>query len=114
MKKYNTKFIKTYIHEYKEEIVLVECGMREDWSLTAETVFEEGEFSSDYDWTKENISVAGISGSNWATPVMRIEFKNGRTDIVECYTDDGEKASRSQIVQNMAFARATGGMDYVQ
>ncbi len=30
MKKYNTKFIKTYIHEHKEEIALVECGMRED------------------------------------------------------------------------------------
>lgn len=86
--------------------------MREDWSWTAETVFENGELSSDYDWDKGTISVAGISGSTWATPVMEVEFKDGRTEIVECYEDDSERTSQSQIAHQMAFARATGGMDY--
>lgn len=111
MKNYNVAFIKNYIEEHKVEIETVTCGMREDWSWTAETVFENGEFSSNYDWSKEHISVAGISGSTWATPVMEVEFKDGRTEIVDCYEDDGEKASQSQIAQQMAFARATGGMD---
>lgn len=113
MKKYNTNFIKNYIDEHKKEIETVNCGMREDWGLTAETVFENGELSSDYDWSKEHISVAGISGSTWATPVMEVEFKDGRTEIVDCYEDDGEIASQIQIAQQMAFARATGGMDCI-
>lgn len=112
-KKYNTSFIKNYIKQHKEEIETVSCGMREDWSWTAETVFEDGEFSSEYDWEKENISVAGISGSTWATPVMEVEFKDGRAEIVECYADDGEKASQQQIAQQKAFGRATGGMDCI-
>lgn len=112
MKNYNAAFIKNYIENHKEEIGTVTCGMREDWSWTAETVFENGEISSDYDWSKEHISVAGICGSTWATPVMEVEFNDGRTEIVDCYEDDGERASQSQIARQMDFARATGGMDY--
>ncbi len=113
MKKYNTCFIKNYIEEHKEEIETVTCGMREDWGWTAETIFEDGELSTDYNWESEHISVAGISGSTWATPVMRVEFKDGREEVVDCYEDDGEKASQSQIAQQMAFSRATGGMDCI-
>lgn len=113
MKNYNTNFIKKYIKEHKAEIETVTCGMREDWGWTAETVFENREFSSNYDWRKEHISVAGISGSTWATPVMEVEFKDGRTEIVECYEDDGERTSQSQIAQQMAFAKATGGTDCI-
>lgn len=113
MKKYNANFIKNYIEQHKEEIIRVHCGMREDWSWTAETIFENGELSSDYDWNKETISVAGISGSTWATPVMEVEFKEGRTEIVNCYEDDGERESQSQISQQKTFARATGGMDCI-
>lgn len=112
MKNYNATFIKNYIKEHKAEIETVTCGMREDWSWTAETVFKNGELSSDYDWNKKTISVAGISGSTWATPVMEVEFKDGRTEIVDCYEDDGERTSQSQIAQQMAFASATGGMGY--
>lgn len=113
MKKYNTNFIKSYIEERKKEIKTVYCGMREDWGWTAETVFENGELSSDYDWSKEHISVAGISGSTWATPVMEVVFNDGRTEIVNCYEDDGEEVSQSQISQQKTFARATGGMDCI-
>lgn len=112
MKKYDTSFIKQYIEEHKSEIESVDCGMREDWSWTAETVFENGEYSSDYDWNKENISVAGISGSTWATPIMEISFKDGRTEIVNCYINDGKKENARRIAEQKAFAIATGGMDY--
>lgn len=113
MKKYDTNFIKSYIDERKEEIKSVSCGMREDWSWTEGTVFEDGEFYSKYNWNEEHISVAGIAGSTWATPVMRVEFKDGRTEIVDCYVDNGEQVSKSQIAEQKAFARATGGMDCI-
>lgn len=112
MKKYNTVFIKNYIEEHKGEIESVQCGMREDWNWTAETVFENGQYSMDYDWNSENISVAGISGSTWATPIMEILFKDGRREILDCYKDDEEQEDASYIARQKAFARATGGMDY--
>lgn len=112
-KKYDTSFIKNYIEEHKEEIETISCGMREDWSWTEKTVFENGGLSDDFDWNEEHISVAGISGSSWATPVMKVEFKDGRTEIVECYVNDGEQVSKQQIARQKAFGRATGGMDYV-
>lgn len=46
MKKYDTNFIKSYIEKHKAEIETVSCGMREDWSLTAETVFFRWRFST--------------------------------------------------------------------
>ena len=112
MKHYSTKFIKKYIDEHKRKILSVYCGMREDWSWTAAKVFENGELSCDYDWGSENISVAGITGSTWATPVMEVEFNDGRTEIVECWIDDGEVASDNQIRRQKRFALGTGGMDY--
>ena len=113
MKKYNTNFIKSYIEEHKKEIKSVSCGMREDWSWTEGTVFDDGEFSFGYNWNEEHITVAEISGSTWATPVMKVEFKDGRTEIVDCYVDDGETVSQTRIAEQMAFARATGGMDCI-
>ena len=112
MKHYNTKFIKKYIEEHKRQILSVHCGMREDWYWTADKVFENGELSYDYDWESENISVAGITGSTWETPVMEVEFDDGRTEIVECWIDDGEVVSENQIRRQKRFALDTGGMDY--
>ena len=112
-KKYNTSFIKNYIEEHKGEIETVTCGMREDWGWTNNTVYENGKLCGGYKWKSEHISVAGISGSSWATPVMRVEFKDGREEIIDCYVNDGEQASQSQIAQQMMFARATGGMDCI-
>lgn len=112
MKHYNTSFIKSYIEERKEQIESVNCGMREDWGWTADTVFENGEFVSKFDWQGKWLEVAGIDGSAWATPIMEVDFKDGRTEIVECWIDDGEKASEQQIREQKAFAAIIGGMDY--
>lgn len=111
MKHYNTSFIKNYIEEHKDDIVSVDCGMKEDWFWTAATIFLDGKYSDDFDWEIEHISVAGISGSTWATPVMEVNFKDGRTEIVNCYEDDGEKVSPEQIAQQKMFTAMTGGMD---
>lgn len=113
MKKYSTNFIKNYIEEHKLDIDYVECGMQEDWLWTCETVYKKGEFVDGYDWQSKHLSVNGISGSSWATPVMRVNFKDGNTEIIECYVDDGAHENLSQIAWQKTFAAMTGGMDSV-
>ena len=61
MKNYSAKFIKEYIEKNKDLIDYVECGMREDWSWTAETVFEDGDYTIDLN--RDSVSIAGIGGS---------------------------------------------------
>ncbi len=90
MKHYNKKFIREYIENHKEQIESVECFMREDWSWTCDTVFKDGEFCKGFDWKGKYLEVAGITGSTWATPTMEVEFKDGRTEIIECWIDDGD------------------------
>lgn len=107
MKNYNCKKIKALA---SAEIDTIELGMREDWGWTAETVYEDGKFNIDL--SGETVSIAGISGSIWATPVAEIEYKDGRTEIVEVWKDDGDNASASDISQSKIFAKLTGGMDY--
>lgn len=112
MNKYDTAFIKKYIEERREEIDTVDCGMREDWFWTAETVFENGEFSKEYAWGRKSITVAGIDGSTWATPTMEVCFKDGRTELVPCYFYDGHDAPVKQIEEQKRFTIATGGKEY--
>ena len=50
--------------------------MFEDWGWTAATVYEKGEFKKGFLWNNSSIKVAGIRGSAWATPVMKVTFKN--------------------------------------
>lgn len=92
MKKYNTEFIKKYIGEHKYEIESVRCGMREDWFWTAETVYEIGDFCKGFDWNKKHISVAGITGSTWATPVMHVEFKDGLYRVMKMMENPNQKS----------------------
>ena len=110
MKNYSAKFIKEYIEKNKDLIDYVECGMREDWSWTAETIFEDNEYTQEL--ARDPISIAGISGSTWATPIMKVSFKDGRTEIVNCYEDDGERGNEYRITQQKMYAGLTGGMDY--
>lgn len=112
MKRYSTKFIKEYINGIKDEIDYVECGMREDWSWTAKTVYENGKFCKDFEWDSDAIEVAGIRGSYWATPIMAVHMKDGHEVIVECWYGDSNEAEESEICGMKAFAAATGGMDY--
>lgn len=114
MKKYDTQFIKDYINKHKKEIESVECGMREDWRWTCSKIYENGEFYCEYDWERKSFEVKGISGSTWATPVMHILLKNGKSLIVPCFYENGEKVSDEQIRNQMKFAKETNGMDYLE
>ena len=111
MKYYNPKFIKQYIEQHRAEIEEVELGMDEDWFWTAETIFEDGEYSSRRSLDGNRITVAGIDGSVWATPIMAVTFKDGRVERVECWTADGKAEDPASIERRKAFAAATGGLD---
>lgn len=112
MKYYNTQLIREFIESHKNDIDTVECGMREDWSWTAETVFSNGNY--DIEMSGASVTIAGIDGSYWATPVMEVTYKDGRREIVNCYTADEKTATADETRRMKQVAMMTGGMDYLE
>lgn len=124
MKYYSTEKVKEYIEQNKENILSVECGMQEDWSWTAVTVyysFDNKEnsyvdfvgYSDEIDWDKKYLKLAGITGSYWATPVMNVNFADGSYKIVPCWVEDEKEADWKTVSEMKLFAKMTGGMDSV-
>lgn len=94
MKSYDFKLAKKIIEEKKNEIEEAALGMQEDCFWTADIVFSDNEFQKNLD---EIETVAGISGSYWATPVLLLNYKNGSQETFECFSgnnqgDRGESA----------------------
>ncbi|HEM3626024.1 TPA: hypothetical protein U1C37_000410 [Streptococcus suis] len=83
--KYDFKKAKSLIEAERENIESAYLGMREDWYWTAESVYENGEFTVDLDTVE---TIAGIPGSSWATPYLEIKYKDGSSKMVPCH-DDG-------------------------
>lgn len=103
MKYYNPEFIKQYIKQHRAEIEEVELGMDEDWFWTSETIFKDGKYSSRCSLDGNRITVAGIDGSVWATPIMAVTFKDGLVERVECWTADGKTEEPASIERCKAF-----------
>lgn len=83
MKSYDFEKAKRIVEERKDRISKASLGMYEDWFWTAETIFEEGEWKKDLDQTK---TIGGIDGSRWATPGLRIYYKDGEEEtFIPCY-----------------------------
>jgi hypothetical protein len=97
MADYDFKSAKQYIDMHRDQIANASMGMHEDWFWTAETVFENGEFAKNLD--DENLQIGGIKGSFWATPVLEIQFKDGREERKDCYIGDvgGQKPEWFQL-----------------
>lgn len=87
MKCYDAQMIKNFIESKQYDIESVVCGMQGDWFWTAQTVYENGDYNVDL--SGKTVDIAGICSSTWATPIMRIEYKNGDCEEIECYYDDG-------------------------
>lgn len=87
-KEYDFKKAKQLIEEKKNEIESASLGMAGDWSWTAETVWEKEEgFVIDLDTVEV---IAGISGSDWATPTLEMELTDGGTLRVSCFTGESK------------------------
>jgi hypothetical protein len=86
MAKYDFKAAKKYIQMHSELIESASLGMHEDWWWTAETVYEDGKFKVDLD--EDGLDIAGISGSQWATPTLEVQFKDGSEVTKACFEGD--------------------------
>lgn len=83
MKKYNFKKAFDFIEKNKEKIKEASLGMNEDWSWTADTIFENGEFTQDL--SDDKLEICGINASTWATPTLEIVYKNDIIERMGCY-----------------------------
>ena len=83
MKEYDFDKAKEIIEQHKNEIVTAEMGMHEDWFWTATVIWEKGKYSKVF--ALEEKELAGISGSTWATPVISLEFKDGKQKMIPCF-----------------------------
>lgn len=94
MKKYDYEKAKKIITSRKVDIIKASLGMYEDWFWTAVTVFEDGEFSMDL---STDGKIAGIDGSYWATPTLRLDLKDGSDECIPCYTGESTQHQPSSM-----------------
>lgn len=85
MRKYDYEAAKKMIQMKSDVIVKASLGMEEDWFCTAVNVYEDEKFVINLD---EEPEIAGIRGSFWATPSLMLYYKDGREELIECYTGD--------------------------
>lgn len=85
MKHYDYNKAKSIIKENKSKgLVEASLGMKEDWFWTGETIWENDEYVI---VLKKNTKIAGIDGSIWATPVLKLFYADGTTIILNCYKE---------------------------
>jgi hypothetical protein len=85
MKVYNYKKAKEAIEKYKPlGLKFAMLGMNEDWGWTGETIWAEGKYLEDLN---KNTTIAGIEGSTWATPVLKLDFED-HILTMNCYTNE--------------------------
>lgn len=70
-----------------------ELGIEEDWAWTVETVWELGEYKIDLN---QEPKIAGIDGSFWGTPTLKLGLKDGRTAVYDCFVPVTESVSLPQ------------------
>lgn len=83
MKYYDYKKARDIISAMQEDIDTATLGMDGDWFWTAERIFENGR--TIVNLFNEDLVLAGINGSYWATPTLDIKLKSGDTLTIPCY-----------------------------
>lgn len=117
MKYYDFDKAKKIIEENKGKLVSCSLGMHEDWFWTAETIYEDGKYRRSL-LTNEEVEnlyleyiearknglslfdkkadkydvclIGGIRGSNWATPVLELNFTNGESKTINCFIGEND------------------------
>ena len=117
MKNYDFDKAKQLIEKNRDNLKRASLGMYEDWWWTAETIWEDGNFTKELPSTEEanqineqyiekrkngmsilskeadqfdNIMIAGIYGSTWATPALQLQFNNKKERMLSCYIGDSD------------------------
>ena len=96
MKSYNFNKVKQLIEEHSENLESASLGMHEDWWWTAQTVWENGNYITELN---DETTICGICGSRWATPTIKLSFKDGTEKMIECSEgeSDCDKPSHFQL-----------------
>lgn len=89
MKQYDFELAQRIIEKFTSITIVdeVSMGMQEDWFWTAETVWKDGEYQQNL---SEITKLAGIDGSDWATPVIQIDTEDGETHVFNCYKGESD------------------------
>lgn len=85
MRTYDYTTAKKMIQMKSDVISSASLGMLEDWFWTATTVYSDSKFDVNLDDKPE---IAGIKGSSWATPSLILNYKDGREELISCFTGD--------------------------
>ena len=105
MKYYDAKRVRELIKAEGDAIKSITLGMKEDLSWTASVVYRYGRTLVNLD--KDTVTAGGTKGSIWATPIMMVEYNDGRTETMDCYIDDDIEASDKLKEQCRSFAMNT-------
>lgn len=69
-----------------KKAVSADIGMAQDWGRTAEEVWNKKE-GFKVDLMKKGLHLGGIEGSYWATPLLKIYYKDGLLREIPCYLE---------------------------
>ena len=91
-KNYDYKKAKATIKQYLSDqgfgqLISASLGMEEDWSWTAETIWENGKFTNKL---SKNTMIAGIDRSYFATPMLELETEDNFKLKIPCYFETEE------------------------
>lgn len=119
MKLYDYTKAKRLIEKNKENLISASLGMLEDWLWTSETIFKDGKFIKELpDNVKEldklskldpeyekyfDSQIMGLYGSVWATPTLKLYFKDGTEKTIPCHNNgsSSEKPSFFNIAREL-------------
>lgn len=93
MRQYDFKLANKIIKTFNDLGILKTAvmGMHEDWFYYSEDVFANGEYTKvglmNYEEGNE-LKIAGISQSQWATPVILIQTVNDMHKYFNCYSGE--------------------------
>lgn len=88
MKKYDFKKAKMIIAANAKNLKTVSMGMYEDWFWTAKTIWEKGKYIKKLN---NDTYLGGIQNSYWATPAIKLTFKNNKIKMLECSKGESDK-----------------------
>jgi hypothetical protein len=102
MKYYDYERATALIEENKENLQCAYLGMSQDWSWTADEVWSNGEYTK---ILKNDTLIGGINGSSWATPSLKLIYKDGEEDMVPCFK--GESEPEDETIFQRQFTEIT-------
>lgn len=76
---YDFKLAKQIIETFVKitDVETIYMGMHEDWFWTTDIVWLADKFTESF----KTETIAGINQSDWATPVIQVNLKNGNVDF---------------------------------